>query len=88
MPTLRGSWRYDAAAKQVHIELAQTQGGAPYRLPLEVGLGSANGQSRVEKVELDTESGQFTIAAAEEPTSVTLDPNTWMLMQVAEVAKR
>src|SRR5262245_9240119 len=88
MPSLRGSWRYDAAAKQVLIELAQLQGGAPYRLPIEIGLVGANGQPRVEKVELNAETGQFTIAAAEEPTSVTLDPNTWVLMQVVEFVKR
>jgi len=88
MPALRGSWRFDAAAKQVRIELAQTQGGAPYRLPLEVGLTNPTGQLRVEKVELNADSGQFAIAAAEEPASVVLDPNTWMLMQVTEFTKR
>jgi aminopeptidase N len=91
MPSLRGSWRYDAAAKQVRIELSQVQGGAPYRLPLEIGLMNGSSQprvERVEKVELSAATGQFQIAAAEEPSSVTLDPNTWMLMQVAEFARR
>ena len=88
MPVLRGSWRYEPAAKQVRIELAQIHGGLPYRLPLEIGLSSTNNPSRVEKVELNTETGQFTFAAADEPASVVLDPNTLMLMQVKEFAKR
>jgi aminopeptidase N len=37
-PSLRGTWRYDSSASVIEIELTQTQAGAPYRLPLELGI--------------------------------------------------
>jgi len=40
-PAIRGSWKYNAAAKQIEIELKQTQAGDPYRLPLEIGITGA-----------------------------------------------
>ena len=88
MPSLKGEWRYDAAAKQVLIELTQTQDGAAYRLPLEIAVAGATGPARVERIELTERTGRFSLAAATEPASVTLDPNTWVLMQSAEFVKR
>ena len=38
IPIVAGSWRYDAMARQVEIELSQTQTGDAYRLPIEVGI--------------------------------------------------
>jgi aminopeptidase N len=81
MPSVQGSWRYDAAAKQVRIEVAQTQQGEPYRLPLEIGIVSASGQLRIERFELASASGQWSFAVDAEPGDVRLDPNTWVLMQ-------
>jgi aminopeptidase N len=37
-PIVKGRWRYDAAARQVVIQLAQLQPGEPYLLPLEIGI--------------------------------------------------
>ena len=88
MPSLKGEWRYDAAAKQVLIELTQTQEAAAYRLPLEIAVAGATGQPRIERIELAERSGRFSFAADTEPASVTLDPNTWVLMQSAEFVKR
>ncbi len=82
-PDVEGSWRYDAAAKQVVIELAQTQAGEAYRLPLEIGLDGA----RIEKIELTQKQQRFTLAAEKEPSAVVLDPNTWTLME-ARFGKR
>jgi aminopeptidase N len=80
MPQLKGSWRYDAPAKQVLIELAQVQPGAVYKLPLDVGVTNGNGPMRIERIELTQSAGRFTIAADREPQSLSLDPNTWVLM--------
>jgi aminopeptidase N len=90
VPSVRGSWHYDAAAGRIQIELAQTHDGAPFRLPLEIGIVSAAGQlriERIERIELAAASARFTLAADAEPTEVRLDPNTWVLMQ-AEFVKR
>lgn len=88
MPVLRGGWRYDPATKQVHVEIAQTQSGGSFRIPLEVAIAGGAGAPRIEKVELTAATGRFAFPAEAEPTSVTLDPNTWVLMQVEEFVKR
>ncbi|HET7218931.1 MAG TPA: M1 family aminopeptidase [Vicinamibacterales bacterium] len=88
VPALRATWRYDAAAKQITIELTQTQVGDPYRLPLEIGIAGAPGTApRVEKVDLLDRSGRFTIAADLEPSALVLDPNTWLLMEAPVVGR-
>jgi aminopeptidase N len=74
-PVVEGNWHYDAAAKKVAIDLAQTQPGDPYRLPLEVAVGS-----RTEKIEMTARQQHFEVAADGDPVTVTLDPNTSMLM--------
>jgi aminopeptidase N len=88
MPSLKGEWRYDAAAKQVQIELTQTQEGAAYRLPLEIAVAGATGQPRIERVELSERAGRFSLSAETEPASVTIDPNTWVLLSAVEFVRR
>ena len=88
MPLVRGGWSYDSTAKQVRIELSQVQEGDAYRLPLEIAIAGASGLPRVERVELTDKTGRFSFAAETEPSSVGLDPNTWVLMQVVEFFKR
>ena len=88
MPTLGGSWRYDAEAGRLHIELAQVQTGDAFRIPLEIGIRDTAGETRIERVELTTAAGQFALAVDSEPAAVMLDPNTWVLMQVAGFARR
>ena len=80
IPKLEGTWQWDANAKQVVVELAQTQPGVPFRLPVEVGITVAGARVRTEKIELTNRSGRFTIAADQEPTVVELDPNVRLLM--------
>jgi aminopeptidase N len=74
-PVVEGRWRYDAAGKRIAIELAQKQPGEAYRLPLEVGISD-----RIEKIEMTRKEQTFEIASDNEPASVVLDPNTWILM--------
>jgi aminopeptidase N len=81
-PVLEGTWKYDAATKKVEIELAQTQAGDPYRLPLEVGIHKdETAAPRVVKAELTKASQRFEFEAETEPANVTLDPNTALLFQ-------
>jgi aminopeptidase N len=81
LPKLKGTWQFDAAAKQVQIELAQVQPGQPYRLPIEVAVTTAGGPPRVQRVELSAASARFSIPSDREPASVVLDPDTWLLME-------
>jgi aminopeptidase N len=84
-PAVKGGWKYNAATKKIEVELTQTQAGEAFRLPLEVAVKDA--QVRIEKIEMTGKRQTFAIAAAEEPSSVALDPNTWILMD-AQFAKR
>ncbi len=74
-PVVEGTWRYDAAAKKLVVELAQKQGGEAYRLPLEIGISD-----RIENIEMSQKVQRFEIAVDSAPVSVTLDPNTKILM--------
>ena len=38
IPRIEGSWRYDAAARQVEVTVTQTQTADPYRLTVDVGI--------------------------------------------------
>jgi aminopeptidase N len=88
LPKLKGGWKYDSAAKQIQLELEQTQPGAPFRLPLDVSVAAAGGTAVVHRIELGAATGRFTIASSGEPESVTLDPNTWLLLESAELVRQ
>jgi len=79
-PVVEGSWQYDAVAHKVTLELAQSQPGDVYRLPLEIGL-TTDGVQRLQKIELTQRRQRFEIAVDKEPVAVALDPNTWVLME-------
>lgn len=85
-PVVEGNWVYDAQTKRVVIQLTQMQSGEAYRLPLEIGL-TLDGAAKVEKVEMTTKQQRFELTADKEPAAVTLDPNTWVLME-AHFSKR
>ena len=86
-PVVEGGWRYDPAAKRIEVDLAQTQAGEPYRLPLEIGITPDSGAVRFEKMELTGKTQKFQIAADKAPVAVELDPQTWTLMD-AKFVKR
>jgi aminopeptidase N len=90
---VQATWRYDAAAKQVHVTLEQTQTTGLYRMPIELLVtttgpapagraGSAPLVSRTAHVMQITQQRQaFTYPSETEPTSVVLDPNAWVVMR-------
>jgi aminopeptidase N len=79
VPKLDGSWRWDATAREVVIELRQTQPGAAFDLPVEVGVSVPGAPMRVERIALRAREGVFRVAAAAAPTAVELDPNVRLL---------
>ncbi len=85
-PVVEGGWRYDAATKRIVIELAQTQAGEAYRLPLEIGI-TLDATTKIEKIDFTQKQQRFEFAADKEPMTVALDPNTWALIE-ARFAKR
>jgi aminopeptidase N len=88
-PSFDGTWSYDAAAKAIRVDLAQTQRGDPYRVPLQLGVTTAAGQPpRIERVEMKDKRATFTIPVAAEPADVTFDPDTWLLAETVKFGKR
>lgn len=80
VPRVEGTWRWDAAAKQVVVELTQTQAGEPFLMPVDVGIADAAGRQRVERGEFTGRTARFAFGAEQEPTGVTLDPQVRTLM--------
>jgi aminopeptidase N len=76
-PRLEGTWSYDAGAHKVRVHLAQTQDGAAYRLPLEIGIGG-----EVQSFEFGLKEQSFEFSAEQEPSAVLLDPETWALVHI------
>jgi aminopeptidase N len=79
-PKVEGTWRYSPASRKLEIELTQTQPGDPYRLPMEVAIGVAP-EVRIEKIVMTGKRQKLEIASDQEPAAVTLDPDSWVLME-------
>jgi len=81
-PEVDGSWRYDSASGRVEVELEQTQPGAPYLLNLEIGITEAAAENpRIEVIRMTEKQQRFQLEVGEEPLSLSLDPNTWVLVR-------
>ena len=80
-PEVKGTWHFAADRKEIAIELSQVQPGEPYRLPLELGINLNGRQPRNEKLELTGRDGSFKFKIDQDPQTVTLDPNRWVLMK-------
>jgi aminopeptidase N len=75
-PVVEGRCSYNAAAKKIELELTQTQPGDPYRLPLDLTVGV-----KAERVEMTQKQQRFEFATEQAPASVTLDPQTTILLE-------
>jgi aminopeptidase N len=87
VPKLEGSWRWDAAAKQVVVELRQTQPGEPFVLPIDISIATTGAKARVEQVRLTARDGRYSFAADVAPASVELDPNVRLLFSGALIRR-
>ena len=89
VPKLSGSWQYDASARQVRVELAQVQPGEPYVIALEIGMRFPGSSAlRLERLALTERLTRVTLPADSEPSTVVLDPNTWVLMAPPEFGRK
>lgn len=88
VPSVEGTWRYDAAAKQVVATVRQTQAGEPYRFTLGIGVAQAAGAlPRVQQVQVTDRETTVRIAAEAEPSAVVLDPGVGLLAQFGTFAR-
>ncbi len=87
VPRVEGSWRYDAAKKQVEVTLTQSQASDAFRLNVDVGVTTAGAPARVERVAMTSKRATVTFDAPSEPAAVTIDPGTWLLIDTGTFLK-
>ena len=89
VPKVEGSWRYLPARKAIEVTLSQTQAADPFRLAVDVGIAAkTGGVPRVERLELTGRTATKIFAVDGEPGDVTIDPNTWLLMDANALTRR
>ena len=89
VPKVDGSWRYVPARKAVEVTVTQSRASEPFRLPIEIGVTTTPGElPKIEKIELTGRTATKTIAVDAEPAAVTIDPNTWLLMEGGTLTRR
>jgi aminopeptidase N len=76
IPRIEGTWAWDAAAREVVVEMRQSQPGPAFALDLEVGVEGAGARPTVQRASVRSEPARLRIAAPERPRSVMLDPMT------------
>lgn len=78
---IRGSWEYDSTAKQVIINLEQTQSsGFLFDVPVEFQIiDNAGNASQLLKFNLKTKKAQYKMSAAQKPAALIIDPRTVLL---------
>jgi len=80
-PKITVTWNYDPQAKNVVIDLAQTQKEAAFQFPLDIEIVAADGKKEIKTVQVTSKSQKFTIPLANRPVSLALDPATWLLFE-------
>lgn len=88
-PEFEMRWRWDEAAREVQVDLAQVQAfadGTPavFRLPAEIGVRTSQGETR-HRVEVSRRGESFRLPADERPTWVRFDPDSWIPKRLNEV---
>jgi aminopeptidase N len=89
VPKIEGSWRYLPASKAIEVTVAQTQAAEPFRIAVDIGVRkTAVALPNVERIEMTGRTTTKLISVDSEPAAVTLDPNTWLLMEGGTLARR
>ena len=89
VPAVGGTWRYLPARKAIEVTVSQTQAAGPFRLPVDIGITRKPGElPHVERLELTGRTITRTFPVDSEPAAVTLDPNTWLLMDGGALVKQ
>ncbi len=79
-PKLQIGWSYEAASKELTLELLQKQKGAVFQFPLEIALATGN-QQKIETLHVTQGQQVFKISFPEKPSDIQLDPNVKLLFE-------
>ncbi|HEX7283050.1 MAG TPA: hypothetical protein VF239_13420, partial [Vicinamibacterales bacterium] len=89
VPKIEGSWRYLPARKAIEVTVSQTQSAEPFRVAVDVGVRQAAAERpEVQRIELTGRTTTKLIAVEGEPAAVTIDPDTWLLMEAGAFVKK
>jgi len=81
-PILEGTWRYDANAGQLNITIEQTQSSETiFMFPLDIEISISEEVTRVETLQMRSALETFSLSVDSAPSTVTLDPDTWLLFE-------
>ena len=81
-PVLEGTWRHDAATGTCAVTLRQTQAEAPFRVPVEVAVETADDTTRT-TVQADGRTTRARLDCPQPPAAVTLDPHARLLAELS-----
>lgn len=87
-PVLAVDWWSMDRGTRVEVHISQLQGGEPYTVPLEVDVHTKNGGVISETLEISGMKSTFSIATAERPLDLDLDPHHKLLMWRPEFGPR
>ena len=88
VPSIEGSWRYDAVAKQVIVTVRQSQAADPYRFSLGVGVvQTVSAVPRIQQMQVTGRETTINIPADVEPASVVLNPAVALLADFGPFAR-
>ncbi|MEZ5289993.1 MAG: M1 family metallopeptidase [Vicinamibacterales bacterium] len=88
VPALAGSWRYDAATREVVVTVRQTQDGDPFRLSLGIGLVASDGAlPAIRTMAITDRETTVRWAAPAAPSEVVFDPDVATLAEFGSFAR-
>jgi aminopeptidase N len=85
-PEVAASWSYDAASRQVNVELTQGVRFGAFRFPLVVGIVDSTGTIHRTTVDMNAAEGatvRMQTASASKPVRIVLDPDVALLANFA-----
>lgn len=87
IPRIEGTWSWDAASREVVVEMRQAQPGGAFDIELDVAIDGAEGPAAVQRVRVGAEVAAVRIAAPQRPRGVILDPQVRTLFTGALQAR-
>ncbi|HUP24858.1 MAG TPA: M1 family aminopeptidase [Thermoanaerobaculia bacterium] len=94
-PRLEARWSFEPAAAStadpsaaggvVRVDLEQVQAEPAFRFPLEVALRRAGKELARGRLELSGRSASLAVPVAARPDELVLDPDAWLLFELADV---
>ncbi len=76
-PVINVTWNYDENGKKLNLKVVQTQKGAIFAFPLEIGLA----ESEIKRLDIDKQIEEISLPMAKKPSNLTLDPNVNLLFE-------